>query len=111
METKGIITLIKEVASGKSKADKEWKKVEFLLKTDSEYNNEYCFQIFGEEKVDKFIQYNKVDDLVDVKFNVQTSEWKGRHFTTLDAWSVFKDKGEGITNDDPAFDATESDIF
>ena len=33
---------------------------------------------------------NKVGDDVKVQFNVKTNEWKGKYFTTLSAWKVFK---------------------
>jgi len=31
-----------------------------------------------------------VDQEVDVEFNVKTNEWKGKYFTSLDAWKIFK---------------------
>ena len=91
MKVTGKIENILETLTGTSKATgKEWKKTSFVLKTDEEYNNLYCFEIFGEEKVDKFLQYNSKGDIVDVEFNVKTNEWKGKYFTSLDAWKVFK---------------------
>ena len=95
MKVTGKITLIKEVVTGKTKQDKDWSKVEFLLETTEDYNNLYCFEIFamaGGEKdaVANFTKFNKVGQDVDVEFNVKTSEWNGKHFTSLSAWKVFK---------------------
>ena len=90
MKVTGKIENILETQKGTSKAGKEWKKTSFVVKTDDEYNNLYCFDVFGEEKVDKFLQYNAKGDVVDVDFNVKTNEWKGKYFTSLDAWKVFK---------------------
>lgn len=89
----GKITKVKEVQSGTSAAGKEWKKVEFLLETNEEYDKLYCFEVFGEEKVDNFIKFNKVGSTVDVEFNVKTNEWKDKHFVSLGAWKVFKAEG------------------
>ena len=90
MKVTGKIENILETQTGTSKAGKEWKKTSFVVKTDDEYNNLYCFDVFGDEKVDKFLQYNAKGDVVDVDFNVKTNEWKGKYFTSLDAWKIFK---------------------
>jgi len=90
MKVTGKIENILETQTGTSKTGKEWKKTSFVVKTDDEYNNLYCFEIFGDEKVNNFLQYNSKGDVVDVDFNVKTNEWKGKYFTSLDAWKVFK---------------------
>ena len=90
MKVTGKIENILETQTGTSKAGKEWKKTSFVVKTDDEYNNLYCFDVFGDEKVNNFLQYNSKGDVVDVDFNVKTNEWKGKYFTSLDAWKVFK---------------------
>ncbi len=90
MKVTGKIENILETQTGTSKAGKEWKKTSFVVKTDDEYNNLYCFNVFGDEKVNNFLQYNSKGDVVDVDFNVKTNEWKGKYFTSLDAWKIFK---------------------
>ena len=98
MEITGRITLIKEKEQGTTKAGKAWSKVSFLLETEETYNNEYCFDVFqmdeqeDEKKktVDNFLKYNKVGANVDVDFNIKTSEWNSKHFTSLAAWKIFK---------------------
>ena len=59
MEVTGTITKVLDVESGVSKSDKAWKKVVFTLETTEEYNNLYAFEVFGEEKVDNFLKFNK----------------------------------------------------
>ena len=86
----GKVEKILPVVKGTSKAGAEWQKLEFVVKTDDEYNNIYCFDIFGQEKVEAFNKYTKLNDMVDVKFNVKSNEWKDKYFTSLAAWSVFK---------------------
>ena len=89
MKVTGNIEKILEVQTGESKAGKAWKKVTFVLKTEEEYNNIYAFEIFGEEKVDKFIKWNELGASVDVDFNVSCNEWQGKYFTSLQAWKVY----------------------
>jgi len=89
MKVTGKIEKILEVQTGESKAGKAWKKVTFVLKTSEEYNNIYAFEIFGEEKVDKFIKWNEVGASVDVDFNVSCNEYNGKYYTSLQAWKVY----------------------
>ena len=42
----GKVEKILPVVKGTSKAGAEWQKLEFVVKTDDEYNNIYCFEIF-----------------------------------------------------------------
>lgn len=102
MNVKGKITKILDTKTGTSKAGKQWKKTSFVLETDEEYNNLYCFEIFGEEKVDKFLQWNGKGDTVTVDFNVSTSEWKGSYYTTLSAWKVFRDDNATVQTEELA---------
>jgi len=90
MKVTAKITKVMEATSGTSATGKEWKKLSFLAETTEEYNNLYCFEVFGEEKVDNFLKFNKVGQLVDIDFNVKTNEWKDRYFTSLQAWKIFK---------------------
>lgn len=88
----GTIEKIMEQKGGVSKSGKEWKSIEFVIKTEDEFNNLYCFKVFGFEKVDNFLKYNKENDMVDVSFNINTREYEGRYFTNLDAWKIFSSK-------------------
>ena len=90
MKVTAKITKVMEATSGTSATGKEWKKLSFLAETTEEYNNLYCFEVFGEEKVDNFLKFNKVGQLVDIDFNVKTNEWKDKYFTSLQAWKIFK---------------------
>lgn len=91
----GKIEKVLDVKKGTAKASgKDFVSQEFVVKTGDKYNNLYCFNIFGQEKVDNFAKYNKVGDSVKVSFNVSTNEWQGKYFTSLQAWSIFKETGE-----------------
>ena len=88
MEIQGKITKILDVEKGQKKDGGEWQKINFLVETEEEYNNLYCFEIFSVEKVANFQKYNNVGATVKVSFNVKTNEWQGRYFTSLQAWRV-----------------------
>lgn len=91
LEITGILEKFLPIESGTSKAtSKEWKKQNFLVKTNEEFNNTYCFEVFGEEKVEALTKYQKEGDTVKVVFNVNTNEWNGKYFTSLSAWRIEK---------------------
>lgn len=70
-----------------------WKKQSFVVDTGDQYNNIYCFDIFGSEKVDNFNKYNALEATVTVKFNIRANEYEGKYYTNLDAWNVRKADG------------------
>lgn len=87
MDVTGVITKILPIEQGVSKASgKEWQKLSFILETDEQYNNVYCFEVFGAEKVEDFTQRYNVGNTVKVEFNVNTNEWNGKYFTSLSMW-------------------------
>lgn len=110
MKVIGKISKILEVQRGTSKDGKEWQKQLFILDNNEKYNNIFCFEIFGDEKVENFYKYNKLGDMVEVEFNVSTNEWQGKYFTSLQVWKIMKSKDaknidtpfemipEGLTN-------------
>ena len=50
------------------------------------------------------MKYNKVGALVDVSFEIRCNENKGRYFTSLSAWKVFKAEDTGETVADEVLD-------
>ena len=96
---KGTIKTILPTQEGVSKADKPWKKLTFVLANEGGYEGKeqiFAFDLFGDEKVDKFLQYNKVGQSVDVSFNIRSKEYKEKYYTSLDAWKVFKSDSEEV---------------
>ena len=84
----GRITKVGEVEKGTSKEGKEWQKLTFLLDNNEPYNNVFAFEVFGEEKVNQFLKFNKEGQSVSVEFNVKTNEWNGKYYTSLSAWMI-----------------------
>ena len=76
----------------------DFKKLEFIVRDDSsQYPQEIPFSIV-KDKIDNFIQFNKVGQRVDISFNLNGRSWlkdgdnesNRRWFTDLNAWKVFK---------------------
>lgn len=89
MEIKGKITKILEPVTGEKKdGSGSWTKQNFLVETEEKYNNLFCFEVFGDEKVQNFQKYNKVGQEVNVEFNVSTNEFKGNYYTSLSSWKI-----------------------
>ncbi len=91
MEVQGKIKEILELQTGEKKdGSGEWRKQLFLVDTETQFNNLYYFEIFGNDKVDNFIDHFNNGDSVKVAFNINTSEYQGKYFTTLSAWKIDK---------------------
>jgi hypothetical protein len=100
LSVQGIITKILQPETGVSKKGAAWTKQLFLLDTGEEYNNIICFEIFKDEKVQKFNQYNNIGDNVFVSFNVNCNEFNGKYYTSLQAWKVSKEAASNIEVND-----------
>ena len=98
MKVTGKIINILEEQSGTSGSGKDWKKISFVVDNNEQYNNIYCFEVFGVDKVDNFKKYNKKGQLVNVEFNVSCNEWKGKYFTTLSAWKISAEQQAQVDN-------------
>jgi hypothetical protein len=88
---KGTLSKILAGEAGTSKDGKGWKKITFTVANNDGYEGRemlYAFEIFGTEKVDNFIKYNKEGSAVEVMFNIQVNEWQGKYYTSLQAWKV-----------------------
>ncbi len=105
LEIKGTLTEFLTPQTGETEAGGTWVKQSFLVKTDAEYNNLYCFEVFGEEKVQNLTKYQKVGDTVTVEFNVNCNEYNGKYYTTLSAWKISKE-ANAVTVNEPVFETT-----
>ena len=94
LKLQGEIITISDIQEGVSQKGNNWKKLGFLLRTIGEYPVEIYFTVFGEEKVDNFMKYNKVGQMVDVSFNANSREYQGKYYTDLSAWKIFVLKEE-----------------
>lgn len=100
MKVQGRIVKFEDVQTGTSKAGKEWSKQTFIIDTGEEYNNIIAFEVFGQDKVENLTKYNKIGDQVSIEFNIQCNEWKGRYFTSLQAWRINKEESNEEKRED-----------
>jgi single-stranded DNA-binding protein len=56
----------------------------------------YCFEVFGQDKVENLTKFQKEGDEVSVSFNISTNEWKGKYFTGLQAWRIEKVEAQDL---------------
>ena len=91
----GKLIKVLDKQTGTSKSGKEWVKQTFVIDTNEQYNNIIAFELFGDEKVSKFNEYNKVGSVIQVEFNITCREWVNQqgitsYFTSLQAWKISK---------------------
>ena len=89
LKVSGEIKTISEIQTGTSKQGNEWKKLGFQVETTGDYPKSVYFTVFGEEKVDNFMKFNKQGQNVEVSFNVESREYNDRWYTDLNAWKVY----------------------
>ena len=74
------------VQSGTSKTGKDWEKQEFVIETDSKYDPNLCFNLFGED-VAKLSRISE-GETITVGFYLSSKEYNGRWFHNLQAKDV-----------------------
>ena len=110
LEITGKLEKFLTVEKGTSQAGKEWQKQQFIVTTEEEYNNTYCFEVFGDEKVENLTKFQKAGDQVKVIFNVNTNEWKGKYYTSLSAWRIEKEESDQSVSQPSQTEQVEDDL-
>lgn len=85
LKINGTIKLINELQTW----DSGFSKREFVITTKEQYPQDVKFEVV-KDKAEKFEEFNKVGDEVDVKFNVRGNEYNGKYYVNLQAWYVSK---------------------
>ena len=97
---------ISAILPTESISDGKYNKQVFAITNNEGYEGKeatFAFELFEKsdgDKIEKFLKYNKVGALVDVKYEIRCNENKGRYFTSLSAWSVFKAEAEEAPADE-----------
>lgn len=103
----GVIATIGE----KKTLDKGAVVLDYTVNETSEngYVTPFSFNIYKgadyAEFVDKFIEFNKVGDQVEVEFNIRGKEYNGRIYNNLSHWRCDK-----VSTGEPAAQGEESDL-
>ncbi|SJZ36104.1 DUF3127 domain-containing protein [Porphyromonas cangingivalis] len=86
----GKIIAILPPATGESKKNpgSTWMRQEFVLETQEMYPRKVCFQIWGEDRIKG--ANIQMDDLVTVEYDIESREYQGRWYTTINGRTVTK---------------------
>ena len=87
LSIKGHLIKKNDIENIENKEGKKWTKQTFLIQTPAEYNNQICFQLFGEEKI-KLLHNHKIGDHIEVFFNISSREYNNRYYHNIDAWKI-----------------------
>lgn len=86
MEIQGKIIAALQPREGTSAKGTAWKVQEFVLETAGQYPKKMVFEVFGQERLDRFgIQEGQN---VNVAFDIDAREWNGRWFNSIRAYDV-----------------------
>ena len=89
MDINGKVILLMAEQTGQGK-NGTWRKLEFVIETQSQYPKKVCFSIWG-DKIDT--AGIKMGDDVVVSFDPESREYNGKWYTDLRAWKVVKVSG------------------
>lgn len=106
-EVKGQIKAILPIQTGTSKDGSEWKKLTFVVSNEQGYEGReqtYALEIFGADRVDNFMKFNKEGNEVLVKFDIRTNKHQGKYYTNLAAFRV--EGGDKAAQATPVQEAT-----
>ena len=101
---------ISAILPTESISDGKYNKQVFAITNNEGYEGQeatFAFEIFeaaDKDKIEKFKKFNKVGSLVDVSYEIRCNENKGRYFTSLSAWKVFKAEAAEEAPADEALD-------
>ena len=88
----GILLKKLNPESGARKDGRGWKKQNFILQTENSFNNEICFQLFGEEKM-TMLKNIEIGEKIEVFFNLSSREYNQKYYHNIDAWKITKISG------------------
>ena len=86
LQVKGKIQQILKMESGISRAGNEWKKQEFVIETEEQFPRKVCFTLFN-DKTSLLSGFNTGNE-VEVSFNLESREFNGKWFTSVNAWKI-----------------------
>jgi len=92
LEITGTIETILPIETGtKRDGSGDWKKQQLIVTNYDGFEGKkqiFCFEVFGDQKVENLNKYNKEGQNVTVEFNISTNEHNGKYYTSLPAWKI-----------------------
>lgn len=90
-----VVAILPEETGTSKSSGKEWKKKSFVIETEGTYPKKACFTLFS-DKVALIDRYSE-GDRIEVKFNVNSNEYSGKYYTSLDAWFISGEANQSTT--------------
>lgn len=86
----GKIIAILPPATGESKKNpgSTWMRQEYVLETQEMYPRKVCFQLWGEDRIKA--ANIQMDDLLTLEYEIESREYQGRWYTTINGRTVTK---------------------
>ena len=85
----GAVIAIGEMQSGVAKkTGNPWSSQEIIIKPEGQYAKPAAFRVYKPEK-DLTEEYS-LKDFIEVKFNIESREYKEKWYTNLNAWEINK---------------------
>jgi len=85
MEVEGRIIEVLAVQKSAEGAAKAWTKVDFIVETEGQYPKKVCINSFnGKIPESQLVVGNKVK----VSVNIESKEFNGKWYTTVNAWKM-----------------------
>lgn len=86
MEIEGKIIQVLPAQEGVGQNGNPWKMQPYVLETLGDYPKKVYFEVFGEERIDKYPC--EEGNHVTVSFDIESREYNGRWYTTIRAWRI-----------------------
>ena len=98
-----VVKILPETSGVSASSGKEWSKRDFVIQeSEGQYPKQVAFTAFNKPEM---IADMRVDDEVEVGFNVESREYQGKYFSNITAWKVNITKTSGAKpNTPPAAD-------
>lgn len=106
-----VVAILPETSGTSASSGKAWTKRDFVIQeSEGQYSKQVAFTVFNKPEM---IADMRVDDEVEVGFNVESREYNGRYFSNITAWKVNITKTSGAkqkpADDLPPMDSQSSD--
>lgn len=88
-----VVAILPETSGTSASSGKAWNKRDFVIEeTEGQYPAQVAFTVFNKPEM---IADLRVDDEVEVGFNVASREYQGKYFSNITAWKVNITKTSG----------------
>ena len=103
MEIKGKVIEVLPLKEGTSMMGKPWQVQAFIIETQEQFPKKVCIEIFGQEKIDKFLPVLRIGGAINASFDIESRQFNSKWFTSVRAWKIEPTEEEVGTTDEPMF--------